>query len=159
MSTLGIFHTVIGVIAVAAGLRAFYKFGMISKDSRPGRIYIVGTIIAGVTAFGLSKTGSLNEAHILTALTLLAVGIGLYVKNDLVRILAASVSFFLSLIPASVETLTRLPVGAPIAADQNSPVVQGTIGVWLVLFLAGVTFQIYQSRRTELKKKLLKNCG
>ena len=144
MSTLGIFHTVIGVIAVIAGFRSFYKNGMISKNNLSGQIYIVGTIISGITAFGLSKTGHLNEAHILTASVLLFLGAALYVKNVYLKVLSFSTSFFLSLIPATVETLTRLPVDAPLAADQNAPIVQATLGMWFFLFLMGVTFQIYK---------------
>ena len=150
MSVLGIFHTVVGVIAIFAGLRSFYKDGKILDSNPSGRIYIFGTIIAGVTAFGLSKTGSLNEAHVLTGIVLLAVGGGLYFKNPYLNVLSFSGSFFLSLIPASVETLTRLPVGAPIAADQNAPIVQGTIGIWFVLFLVGISFQLYQIKKPAI---------
>lgn len=155
MSTLGVFHTAIGIIAIFEGLRSFYQDGRISKTSSSGQIYIIGTIIAGVTAFGLSKTGSLNEAHVLTAMVLMAVGGGLYFKNPYLNVLSFSGSFFLSLIPASVETLTRLPVEAPIAADQNAPIVQGIIGVWFVLFLIGVSFQLYRIKKPALKTELL----
>ena len=54
---------------------------------------------------------------------------------------------FLHFIPATVETLTRLPAGAPFLANPDDPKAQPVIGVFFLIFLVGATLQVLRLRR------------
>ena len=65
------------------------------------------------------------------------------------QVLIMSGTLLLSLIPAVVETLTRLPMSNPIAGGPNDPIITKGLGVLLVLFIAGVIYQLIRLRRQE----------
>jgi hypothetical protein len=50
------------------------------------------------------------------------------------------------MIPALVETSTRLPVGAPLIKDRDGPELQAASGVLLLLLLLGATLQVRRLR-------------
>jgi hypothetical protein len=53
----------------------------------------------------------------------------------------------LSFIPAITETLTRLPIASPIAANPDASIVKmSNLGLF-VIFLLGLTYQLIQLRR------------
>ncbi len=60
LSNLGIFHTAIGIIAIVAAVISFLKHGKINLAEVSGKIYFYGTVIASLTALGLSKHGGFN---------------------------------------------------------------------------------------------------
>jgi hypothetical protein len=62
-----------------------------------------------------------------------------------------SLAFFFHFVPGTVETLTRLPVGAPYLANPDDPKAQPIIGAFFVLFLIGATLQVLRIR--TLKEK------
>src|SRR5687768_14470893 len=78
LSNLGIFHTVIGIIAIAAALISFVKHGRIHLATTSGKIYFYGTIIASLTALGLSKQGGFNAGHLFSLLILILVIIAFF---------------------------------------------------------------------------------
>ncbi|MGD1319595.1 hypothetical protein [Chryseobacterium sp. 2R14A] len=53
-----------------------------------------------------------------------------------------SFSFLLSMLPTVNETLTRVPVGHPLAKDINDPLIGKTLLVIFVLFVVGSVYQI-----------------
>jgi uncharacterized protein YqhQ len=61
-----------------------------------------------------------------------------------------SFSFFLSLVPAINETLTRLPPSQPLAAGPTASVVKVTLLVLFCLFVIGFTAQC---RRVYLQNR------
>lgn len=155
LSPLGIFHTVIGVIALIAAAADYLRFGKINLSKAGGKIYFYLTLITSLTALGLSKNGGFNPGHGLSVLVLVAIGIAwyLYVRhphNKRARYwenFLLSFSFFLSMIPATNETLTRIPVGQPLAKDVTDPLVTNSLLVILLLFTAGSVYQFYQQRK------------
>ena len=64
LSNLGIFHTIIGIIAIVAALVSFVRYGKINLAELSGKIYFYGTLITSLTALGLSKQGGFNPGHV-----------------------------------------------------------------------------------------------
>ncbi len=154
LSPLGIFHTAIGIIAIGAALLSFIKYGKISLNKSSGKIYFYTTIITSLTALGFTKNGVLNPGHIFSLFIVVLVLVAFilhqkkkgnskarYFENGLL-----SFSFFLSLVPTVNETLTRLPVGHPLAKDVADPVIKTTLGIFFLLFIAGSVYQFIKQR-------------
>lgn len=155
LSNLGIFHTVIGVIALVAGIVSFVRSGKINLADRSGRIYFYGTIITSLTALGLSKHGGFNAGHVFSLFILILVLVAaflFYKKTGSNRMrhfenILFSFSFLLSLVPTVNETFTRIPVGHPLAKDPSDPLIGGTLLVFFVLFIIGSVLQFRRQRR------------
>ena len=149
ISTLGAVHTAISLMTVAVGLYSFARYRKFDTTTRSAKIYLAGMVASAFTSFGLSSTGGFNAGHALGILALLAILGGVFVPriNALGRArsylsqFAFTFSFFLLLIPGINETLTRLPVGHPLANGPQSPVVLGTVAAWLSIFVLGSVLQ------------------
>lgn len=155
LSTLGIFHTAIGVIAIIAAVIAFIRSGKIDLSKLPGKIYFYFTLIASLTALGLSSVKGINPGHILALLivVLISVAYFLYAKkpgNNRARYIETfflSFSFFLSMIPTVNETFTRIPVGHPLAHGPQDPLIAKTLLLLLILLIVGYLLQFRQQRK------------
>lgn len=156
MSILGIAHTVISVVALVVAAVCLSKDGAINPFSKLGKQYSILTAIACVSAFGLSSSGHFNPGHALAILILLLLGIAYLLgkkKSSIsmyVVLFCTSTTVFLSLVPAVNETLSRLPIGHPLADGPTSPIVQNSLKVLLLLYLTGLAIQIF---RLKLKLK------
>ena len=153
MNILGIGHTLISIAALIVAAVCLVKNGAIKPFSTLGKQYSILTAIACLSALGLSKSGHFNPGHALAILILLLLGIA-YIFGRRERkifsyivVFCMSTTLFLSLIPGVNETLSRLPVGHPIADGPTSPIIQNALKVLLVLFLAGLTTQIWQLKK------------
>ncbi|CAA9203634.1 hypothetical protein FLA105534_04814 [Flavobacterium bizetiae] len=158
LSSLGIFHTIIGVAAIVAAVVDFIKYGKINLNTLSGKIYFYGTIITSLTSLGISKHGGFNPGHVFAVFIVFLV-LGAYFlhtkrKNSAraryFENLGLSFSFFLSLVPTVNETFTRVPLGHPLAKDIKDPVIANTLLVLLVLFIIG---SIYQFRKQSVINK------
>lgn len=160
LSALGIAHTAISLLPVAAGLYSFARYRGIQPGTRAGQIYLGGLLVAVLTAFGLSSTGGFNPGHALGILALLAAAGGLVIPRisflgrarPYLATLGLSFSFFLTLVPGIAETLTRLPAAQPLASGPESALVQGTLAAWAAVFLAGLVFQAWSIRTRSQAK-------
>jgi len=147
LSTLGIAHTLISLLPMAAGLYGFARFGRIQTRELSGRLYLAGLTLSVLTSFGLSSTGGLNPGHVLGVLALVAAFSSLAVPRIAGRLrpyleaLGPSFSFFLLLVPGTVETLKRLPAAHPIATGPDDPLVGKALLTLLVLFIGGFVLQ------------------
>jgi hypothetical protein len=154
LTNLGIFHTAIGIVAIAAAVTSFVKHSKINLAARPGKIYFYTTLVTSFTALGISKLGGFNPGHAfaLFIVVLILVAFYLHTKRKgntrarLVENFLLSFSFFLSLIPTVNETFQRVPVGHPLAKGPGDPIIAKTLLVLLVLFVLGA---IYQFRRQK----------
>ncbi|TWI81974.1 hypothetical protein [Chitinophaga japonensis] len=159
LSNLGIFHTIIGIIAIAAGLISFVKHARINLAQTSGKVYFYGTIIASLTVWGLSKHGGFNAGHLFSLLILILVIIafslyykmGQHKKARYFENFLLSFSFFLSMVPTVNETLTRVPVGNPLAKSSSDPVIGKTLLIIFILFLAGSVYQFILQKRSNKK--------
>lgn len=154
LSSLGIFHTIIGVGAIVAAIVSFIKYGKINLAVSSGKIYFYGTVVTSLTALGLSKLGGFNAGHVFALFIVLLV-LGAYflhtqkAENKKARFFEnffLSFSFFLSWVPTVNETFTRVPVGNPLAKDISDPLIGQTLLFLLILFIAG---SIYQFRKQK----------
>ena len=157
LTVLGTVHTAIGLLAVAAGIVAFVRYGAIRPGTNAGRTFIITTLITVITGFFIFRRGGFGNPHILGVVTLLVLAVAALAgrtqlfgrKSPYVETVAYSLSFFLHFIPATAESFVRLPVGAPLAATPEDPIVQGTVGVFFLLFLAGVWLQVRALRSSQ----------
>jgi uncharacterized membrane protein len=157
LTGLGAVHTAIGLFAVAAGIAAFARYGAIDMRTQVGRIYVWTTLITVITGFGIFRHGGFGNPHALGVLTLIVLALAVIAARTkllgrsapYVETVAYSLSFFFHFIPGTAESLTRLPLGAPFAANPEAPIVQAVVGFWFLLFLGGATWQVLRLRATR----------
>jgi NADH:ubiquinone oxidoreductase subunit 6 (subunit J) len=157
LSVLGIIHTAISILALIAGVVALLRYGKINMTTSPGRAYIWLTILTCITAFPIMKLGHPTAGHYLGIIILVLIAIGLYAKNipvlkkgaDYIQIIAISTTLFLSMIPTTVETLTRVPISKPIASGPADPLITKFLLVFVILYIVGVTYQLLKLRKSK----------
>ena len=158
LSSLGIFHTIIGVAAIVAAIVDFIKYGKINLNTLSGKIYFYGTVVTSLTSLGISKHGGFNPGHVFAIFIIILVLASYFLNSKRKNSGRAryfenfwlSFSFFLSLVPTVNETFTRVPLGHPLAKDITDPVIGNTLLALLVLFVAG---SIYQFRKQKFINK------
>lgn len=155
LSQLGIFHTVISIIALIFAGIALFGEGLIKPFSKLGKYYSVLTAIACISSFWLSKSGKFNPGHAIGILILLLLILAYYLGDKVlakskalyIQTFSMSTTVFLSLIPAVNETLSRLPVDQPLSSGPDSPIVQNVVKVLLVLLIAGLAGQYFKLKK------------
>ncbi|NMH28156.1 hypothetical protein [Flavobacterium silvaticum] len=155
LSVLGIFHTVIGVVAIGAALVSLVRFGKIDLGSVSGKIYFWFTTVTSLTALGLSRNGGFNIGHVFSLFIVVLITIAYYLnrkkgyakKARYFENFLLSFSLFLSMIPTVNETLTRIPVGKPLAKAPTDPIIAQTLLVFLLLFVSGSVYQFIKQKR------------
>jgi len=158
LTQLGIVHTLISLVAVAAGIACFIQAGRIVPAGTAGKIYIVATVLTCVTGFGIFAHGGFGKPHVLGIITLVVLTVarlgdrGSFGRAAVyVATIGYSATFLFHLIPAITETSTRLPLGAPLLASAEAPELKAATGVLLLLFLAGVALQVRALRAGRAK--------
>ena len=149
LTSLGIVHTAIGLIAVAAGFVALARDRAIRVATGAGKVYLWTTLLTVLTGFGIFQHGGFGKPHALGVLTLLVIGAAELARRSTVFGRAAayvetigySTTFFFHFIPAITETLTRVPVGAPLVSHAEAAIVQRCVGVVFAVYLVGVVLQ------------------
>jgi len=162
LSYLGIFHTVIGVIAIIAAFASLSKSAKIDLKKLSGKIYFYFTLVTSLTALGLSSVKGVNPGHILALFIVILIAAAYYLfakkpgnnRSRFFENFFLSFSFFLSLLPTVNETFTRVPVGHPLANGPQDPLIAKTLLVLLVLFIAG---SILQFRKQSRINRLITN--
>lgn len=162
LSTLGIVHTLISLIAVGAAVASFATHGRVLPDRRTGRIYIAFTVLSCLTSLGIFAHGGFGKPHALAVITLVTLLVATLAQRvslfghaaPAVETVAFSATFLFHLIPAATETLTRLPREAPLFDNADAPGLQALIGSLFLCFLAGSWFQL---RRMGCFKALRSN--
>lgn len=157
LSGLGIFHTLIGIIAIVAAIISYIRFGKINLNHITGKIYFYFTVITSLTALGLSKLGGFNPGHVFALFIVVLVLVAYYLyarkqesnKARYVENFLLSFSFFLSWVPTINETLTRVPIGHPLAKAPTDPIIAKTLLVFLILFITGSVYQFVQQRKVN----------
>jgi uncharacterized membrane protein len=154
LTPLGVIHTAISLVAVAAGLIALIRDQEISPRNGLGKIYIITTILTCLTGFGIFQHGGFGKPHVLGIITLVVLGVAyvagytrLYGRlSPYIETVSYSATFLFQLIPGVTETTTRLPLGAPLLPSAEAPALQATSAVLFVVFLIGATLQVRRLR-------------
>jgi len=154
LSSLGIFHTIIGIAAIVAAAIALVRNGKIDLSKLTGKVYFYCTLVTSLTALGLSSVKGVNPGHILALLIIVLVSVAYFLHtrkqgNNSARYVEnifLSFSFFLSMIPTVNETFNRIPVGHPLAKGPSDPLIGGTLLILFVLFIIGSVLQLRRQR-------------
>jgi hypothetical protein len=157
LTPLGVVHTAISLIAVAAGLIALIRDKEISPRKLIGKIYVITTVLTCLTGFGIFQHGGFGKPHVLGIVTLIVLGVAYvagYTKlygwaSPYIETVSYSATFLFHMIPGITETTTRLPLGAPLLPNADAPALQVASGVLFVLFLIGATLQVLRLRGTR----------
>lgn len=164
LSSLGIFHTIIGIVAIVAALIGFIRYGKISLDKLSGKLYFYTTLVTSLTALGISKHGGFNAGHGFSLFIVLLLVVAYFLFSKKKASMKAryfenfllSFSFFLSLVPTVNETFTRIPIGHPLAKDISDPAIGQTLLLLFVLFIAGSVYQYIKQKKVNGLAKVIK---
>lgn len=155
LTILGIVHTAISLVAVAAGIVGLVRDKRIDLANGAGKTYLVATVLTCITGFGIFQHGGFGKPHALGVLTLLVLALAWFVRTRVaVQAVLLSTTFFFHFIPAVTETLTRLPLHAPLLADAEAPELKLITAVMFVLLVIGATLQVRRLRRQETRSLL-----
>jgi len=150
VTPFGAFHTVIGLIAVFAGITALARYKEISPRFLAGKIYVAATILTCLTGFGIFHHGGFGKGHVLGIITLVVLGIAFTAGSTrlfgrasrYVETVSYSMTFFFHMIPTVNETATRFPLGSPLATSLEAPGLQAAAGALFIAFLVGAFLQV-----------------
>jgi uncharacterized membrane protein len=150
LTPLGVFHTVVSVVAILAGAIALSRDGHVSPRSGIGRLYIGALVITCLTGLPIFRHGTIGPPHVLGVLTLVTLaGAAVAGKTRMfgrfsayVQTVSYSATVFFLAISTVTETLTRLPPSAPVVASPEAPIFTPLYLGLLVLFLIGATLQV-----------------
>ena len=154
LTSLGFIHTAISLVAVFAGVVSFIRFGRITGNDTLGRVYVWFTVATCVTALGIFQHGGFGKPHALAILTLLALAVAAVAERTglfrsasrYVATISYTATFLFHMIPAVTETFTRVPAGSPVFANADAPGLQKITGLFLLLFLAAIFWQVRRLR-------------
>lgn len=154
LTPLGTVHTAISLVALAAGILAFFRDKAIVPGTGLGQVYLWATVLTCLTGFGIFQHGGFGKPHALGILTLLVLGVVTLAQRPrffgrasrYIVTVGYSLTFFFHLVPGITETFTRVPVGAPLFSSPEDPALEKVVGVVFLLFLVGATLQVRRLR-------------
>ena len=158
LSTVGYVHTFFGLVAVVLAFYMLIRNRKIDTKSSAGMAYFIAVTVSCILVFALPRNApGFNPVpgYILTLLTLASLFLGFFIRFSRIRAsryieaLGLSGSLFFSMVPAINETLTRLPVGAPLASSPQDPLVLKSLCVLAILLVALCVAQIANIRKSE----------
>jgi uncharacterized membrane protein len=157
LTVLGAIHTLLALIAIAAGVISLLRFGEIGSGTRTGLVYIVFTAATAITGLFIFRHGGFGAPHVLSILTLLALAIAYAVEklgtlgglSRHVVVVSYSLTLFFHLIPGLNETGSRLPLGHPLISGPDDPAFKAAAGAGFLVFLAGAALQVLRIRRSR----------
>ena len=152
ISLTGWFHTIIGIAGILSGLYLLIRHNFINPRSNVGKFYLGCTFFASASSlFIYSATGSFNDAHLLSVLTMLAIFAALVLdKNKLLgsltiyaKELALSVTVLFSMLPTTAEVLKRLPPNDPFVDSLEDPLILNFYMTYLIIYALFAIYQIF----------------
>ena len=161
LTTLGIVHTAISLVAVASGALGLIRYGQLSWATSLGKIYVVATVVTCLTAFGIFEHGGFGNGDVLAIITLVVLALALLARmnskpfgrlSPYIATVAYSATYFFHLVPGITETATRLPVDAPMAIGPDDPNLKLALGITFLLFVVGATWQVFKLRASSNKE-------
>jgi uncharacterized membrane protein len=150
LTPLGIFHTAISLVAIAAGAWALARDRQILADNRLGQLYLAATAVTAATGLMMFRHDAFRIGHWFSVLTLVALAIGTVAAatrlfgraSRYVQAILYSSTMLIHMITGLAETLTRLPPAAPLITAANAYVFQYIMGALIVAFLIGLVVQL-----------------
>ncbi|MDM0014389.1 hypothetical protein QTH87_18255 [Variovorax sp. J22P168] len=154
LTTLGVIHTAISLVALAAGLASILRYREIAGRTTLGQTYVWATVLTCLTGFGIFQRGGFGAPHVLGILTLVVLAVAAVAgrtqlfgrASRYVETIAYSTTLFFHMIPGLTETFTRFPAGAPLFSSPEDPALQKAVGVCFALLIVGCIFQVRRIR-------------
>jgi hypothetical protein len=152
LSTLGVFHTFATVLALYLAFDNYLEFGRINLKSRSGFVYWLLTAFGCIsTVWLVARTGQFGPGHALAAIIVALLVASWILESRIAKFTALqaillTTTVLLSLIPAVMETLTRLPLNAPLASGPEDLLVKASLAVVFVSYLAAGFWHIKRFR-------------
>lgn len=159
LTSLGVVHTLISLIAVAAGVWALARHKEIALARPPGKTYVVTTLLTALTGLGIYQHGGFGPPQVLSILTIpaLAAGAAIELKGLLgawsrqAQAIAYTTTMLFHMIPAFTETLTRVPLGAPLLPNAEAPEFKPIYGTLMLIYVVGLVLQLRWLRGQSTK--------
>ncbi|MGJ8663890.1 MAG: hypothetical protein ACSHWU_09575 [Marinicella sp.] len=159
LSTIGMIHTLLGLVALISGFVMLWRTKQLSYDPRLGKIYLLSTLITAGSSLAIFNHGSFNVAHGLGVLTILAVFIGISIEktkpfkswNKYAVNLCYSATILFHLLPTTTEIMTRFPVDSPWVSSLKDPLLHKTFLIISVIFLVLLTAQMFWLKKQDNK--------
>jgi len=156
LSLLGLVHTLLSLVPLIAAAVALVRDRRISFKNTIGKVYVISLVISVLTGLPIVRHGGIGPGHVVGILTLIVLAVAIAAEKGQAFVRASiyvesfcySDSVLFLLIPTVTETLTRIPVEAPLAASPEAPLVQGTYGLLFLLLVIGIVLQ-FRSLRAE----------
>ena len=155
ISPIGWLHTLGSLPAIPLAAYMLVKHGRIVPASRPGRAYFWFMLLGVLTVYPIAHQ-PISAIVATVTLVMLLVGYGIAQWRTAnrfwkyVQTVSLSISVFLLMIPTVSETLRRLPVGHPLAADMKDPLLLGVQGALFLALIVGVPLQLLALRKQQL---------
>ncbi len=159
ITPFGMFHTILGLIAVVLGFAALFRYGQIGMSTRAGSGYVWFTVATCITGFFIFHRGGFGKPHILGIVTLVVLAIACLSERRGVATVAAryvapllyTLTLFFHFIPGYTETLSRVPVEAPYVSGPDDPKLLRLVGGTFAVFLIGMAVQALRIRARTAK--------
>ena len=156
LTPLGIFHTLVSLVALYTGVWALIRYRHFSLHDRLGQVYLLTTFVTAASGLFIFQHGGFGPPHVLSILTLLAIAAGAVTeKTQLLghwsryfQALCYSTTLLFHSIPGFNESLSRLPPGKPITTGPDDPKLQPIVAALLLIWIVGLVFQLRWLRRT-----------
>ena len=149
LSTVGWLHTIAGTAAIFIGIYLISKFKVIYSKAYLGKTYLLLTTITAATSLMIFNNGGFNLAHLLGVFALLGVFLGLLFEHKeffglskYFQAICYTGTMLCHLIPGISEVFTRVPPSQPIANSIFDPILLVSFGIFFLIFLITVFFQI-----------------
>ena len=157
LTTMGVIHTAISLVAVGAAVIALFRDKEINPRNGLGKTYVVTTVLTCLTGFFIFQHGGFGAPHALGIITLLVLALAWVAGNKklfgragpYLETVSYSLTLFFHMIPAFTETSTRFPVGAPWASGPDDPGLQKAVGIAFLVFLVIATAQVLRMRKAH----------
>ena len=152
ISLIGWFHTIIGTAGILTGIYLLIRHNFIDIWSNLGMFYIICTLFTSASSFFIfSSTGSFNDAHLLSLLTILAI-IAAFILDRFnffgfltkyFKELALSVTVLFSMLPTTAEVLQRLPPNEPFVNSIYDPLIMNFYISYALIYAIFALYQIF----------------
>ena len=152
ISLIGCFHTIIGSAGILSCIYLLVRHNFIDVWSNLGMFYIICTLFtSGSSFFIFSATGSFNDAHLLSLLTILAIIAALILDRfnffsfltKYLKELALSVTVLFSMMPTTAEVMQRLPPNDPFVDSIYDPLIMNFYISYVLIYAIFALYQIF----------------
>jgi hypothetical protein len=134
ITALTIFHVVLSLIAIAAGLAVLYGF-LTSKSSGLTRLFLWTTVATSLTGFFFPFHG-LTPGIVIGILSLIVLALAIRARNRwrITYVISAMIALYLNVFVLVVQLFEKVPALSALAPTHSEPPFQIAQGAILLIF-------------------------